>query len=103
MDSVYWIGPHFTPNVLVYTLAPDSDAELSGRDGIDVESKFVVYGGLWEDISQCYCCCWCQGSPGVEVQLVSVTSGPPQAPRPNSARRPDGTDCQPVSFRGRGG
>lgn len=38
--------PAFPPDVLVYTLAPDSDAELRGKDGIHVERRCVVYGGL---------------------------------------------------------
>lgn len=72
--------PVFSPDVLVYTLAPDSDAEPRGKDGIHVEGRFVVYGGICEDISLCCCRCWCHGSSGVEVQLVSVTSGPPRPP-----------------------
>lgn len=38
--------PAFPPDVLVYTLAPDSDAELRGKDGIRVERRFAVKGGL---------------------------------------------------------
>lgn len=72
-----WSGPRF---VLVYTLSPDSDAELRGKDGIRVERRFVVYGELGERIFPCCCRCWCHGSPGVEVQLVAVTSGPPRPP-----------------------
>lgn len=35
----------FSPSdVLVYTSAPDSDAELRGKDGIHVERRYAVYG-----------------------------------------------------------
>lgn len=67
-------------SVLVYTLAPDNDAEQCTKDGIHVERRSVVYGELWKEISPCCCYCWFQRSPGVEVQLVAVTSGPPQPP-----------------------
>lgn len=38
------LDPSLPPDVLVYTLAPDSDAELRGKDGIHVERRFAVHG-----------------------------------------------------------
>lgn len=72
-----WSWPCFPPDVLVYTLAWDSDAQLRGKDSIHVERRLTGCGGLWENIIQC-----CKGSLGVEVQLVAVTSGSPRAPAP---------------------
>lgn len=75
--SLCWSWPCFPPDVLVYMLAWDSDAQLRGKDSIHVERRLAGYGGLWENIIQCY-----KGSLGVEVQLVAVTSRSPQAPAP---------------------
>lgn len=45
--------PFFSlPDVLVYTQAPDCDAELKGKDGIDVDIRFfLVYTEDFESIS----------------------------------------------------
>lgn len=43
-----------------------------------------------------------RGPQGWRCSWLQWPQDPP-GPRPDSARRPDGTDCQPVSFRGRGG
>lgn len=42
VQSACCFGLHFTPNVLVYTSAPDSDAEPSGKDGINVDERLAV-------------------------------------------------------------
>lgn len=39
--SRYRSGPRVPPDVLVYTLAPDSDAELRGKDGIHAKGDLL--------------------------------------------------------------
>lgn len=98
------LDPAFPPDVLFYTLAPDSDAEQSRAAKMASMLKGdLLYMETSERKSLCVVVTvGVRGPPGVEVQLVAVTSGPP-SPHHDSARHPDGTDCQPVSFRGRGG